>query len=319
MIMSKSKIGIVLLTAICLSYLMFLGWEDRASIFTAMTKISPAGVMLVLGLSLANYLIRFARWHWYLTHLGYHVPLPTGLRYYLAGFTFTVTPGKVGEAVRSIYLKRHGIPYAESLSAFFAERLSDVIAMILLSCLAAFQFPQYRILVGVIVLATLLFLLAIQQQSALTRLQTAVTGWTGTRVRKIIDQLFLLVISAARLLRVKMLFIGLVLGVVAWGAEGLAFYYILRFLHIDSSVGMAISIYSISLLLGALSFLPAGLGSTEAVMVILLVLTGAGHGSAIAATVICRVTTLWFAVVLGSAAMLGTPAIGSVRSANRDN
>src|SRR5713226_3126372 len=284
MIMNKSKIGVLLLAAVCLGYLIFLGWEDRADIFIAMTKISPLGVILVLGLSLANYLIRFGRWQWYLTHLGYQVPIPAGLQYYLAGFTFTVTPGKAGEAVRSIYLKRHGIPYARSLSAFFAERLSDVIAMLLLSCLVAFQFPQYRIPVSVVVPATL----------------------------------FLLVISAARLLRVKMLFIGLALGIIAWGAEGLAFYCILRFLDIDSPVWMAISIYSISLLLGALSFLPAGLGSTEAVMVILLVLIGASHGSAIAATVICRVTTLWFAVVLGSVVMLGTPAIGTVRSANRD-
>src|SRR5229473_3285683 len=238
MIMNKSKIGVLLLAAVCLGYLIFLGWEDRADIFIAMTKISPPGVILVLGLSLANYLIRFGRWQWYLTHLGYQVPIPAGLQYYLAGFTFTVTPGKAGEAVRSIYLKRHGIPYARSLSAFFAERLSDVIAMLLLSCLVAFQFPQYRIPVSVVVLATLLFLL---------------------------------VISAARLLRVKMLFIGLALGIIAWGAEGFAFYCILRFLDIDSPVWMAISIYSISLLLGALSFLPAGLGSTEAVMVILLV------------------------------------------------
>ncbi len=318
MIMNKSKIGVLLLAAVCLGYLIFLGWEDRADIFIAMTKISPPGVILVLGLSLANYLIRFGRWQWYLTHLGYQVPIPAGLQYYLAGFTFTVTPGKAGEAVRSIYLKRHGIPYARSLSAFFAERLSDVIAMLLLSCLVAFQFPQYRIPVSVVVPATLLFLLVIQQAPVLTRLQTTLTKWTGTGISKIIDQLFLLVISAARLLRVKMLFIGLALGIIAWGAEGLAFYCILRFLDIDSPVWMAISIYSISLLLGALSFLPAGLGSTEAVMVILLVLIGASHGSAIAATVICRVTTLWFAVVLGSVVMLGTPAIGTVRSANRD-
>ncbi len=319
MIRNKSKIGILVLAGIGLAYLAFLGWQDRENIVNAVTKISPQGLVLVLCLSLANYLVRFGRWQWYLTHLGYQLPVATGLQYYLAGFTFTVTPAKAGEAVRSIYLKRHGIPYGQSLSAFFAERLADVAAMILLSCLAAFQFPQYRILIGAIVLATLLFLLAIQQQPALVKLRGILLAraGAGTAINKIVDHLFTLIISAARLLRANLLFSGLMLGMIAWGAEGLGFYFILRFLHIDVSVWMAISIYSISVLLGALSFLPGGLGSTEAVMVILLILTGASHGGAIAATAICRLATLWFAVLLGGAVMLGMPAQNAARSISK--
>ena len=58
-------------------------------------------------------------------------------------------------------------------------------------------------------------------------------------------------------------------------------------------------IYAISVLAGAVSFIPGGLGSTEAVMGLLLVLVGAEPATAIAATIICRLATLWFAVVIG--------------------
>ena len=82
---------------------------------------ASGGIALILGLSLLNYCLRFVRWQLYLSRLGYDLPHGLSLRYYLAGFAFTTTPGKAGEAVRSLYLKRHGISYSQSLSALFAR------------------------------------------------------------------------------------------------------------------------------------------------------------------------------------------------------
>ena len=54
------------------------------------------------------------------------------------------------------------------------------------------------------------------------------------------------------------------------------------------------------MLVGGLSFLPGGLGSSEAVMITLLAVNGLPHSAAITATLICRLATLWFAVALGA-------------------
>ena len=89
------------------------------------------------------------------------------------------------------------------------------------------------------------------------------------------------------------------LGLIAWGAEGVAFFFILDALAVPTSAALAVGIYSISVLAGAISFIPGGLGSTEAVMVILLKLVGATTPTAVAATLICRLATLWFAVAIG--------------------
>jgi uncharacterized protein (TIRG00374 family) len=106
--------------------------------------------------------------------------------------------------------------------------------------------------------------------------------------------------SASVLLRSYPLYIGLILGLTSWAAEGVAFYIILVALDIPSPLGLAIGIYAVSILVGAISFLPGGLGSTEATMTLLLVLGGADTATAVAATLICRVATLWFAVILGA-------------------
>ena len=57
---------------------------------------------------------------------------------------------------------------------------------------------------------------------------------------------------------------------------------------------------------GALSFLPGGLGVTEAGMLALLgdLATGCSRSVSAAATFITRLCTLWFAVVVGLAALL---------------
>ena len=66
------------------------------------------------------------------------------------------------------------------------------------------------------------------------------------------------------------------------------------------------SVYALAMLAGALSFLPGGLGGAEAVMVAALTLKGVDQPSAVAATIIIRLATLWFAVALGLlATMLG--------------
>jgi glycosyltransferase 2 family protein len=66
-------------------------------------------------------------------------------------------------------------------------------------------------------------------------------------------------------------------------------------------------VYAVSLLAGALSFVPGGIGTTEGAMALLLAGLGAGTATVVAAPLISRLTTLWFAVSLGlvAAARLG--------------
>lgn len=91
--------------------------------------------------------------------------------------------------------------------------------------------------------------------------------------------------------------------VLAWGLEGLSLYLIADSLGIGISLATGIGIYAIAVLAGALSFLPGGLGGTEAVMGVLLIASGADSATAVAITLLCRIATLWFAVALGGVAV----------------
>ncbi len=272
---------------------------DVEAVGESLARLGVTGWSIVLGLSLVNYLLRFARWELYLRRLGTRIPTVTSLAYYLGGFAFTTTPGKAGEAVRSLYLKRHGMAWVDSLAAFFTERFVDLVAMVLLALVAALAFPQYQwpvLAVSALVIVLLPLVHANQVQAFVGRRFEALPS---ERLRTAGTRLIELLKSASTLLRSGPLYAGLALGIIAWGAEGVAFHVILEALAIETSIGLAIGIYSVSVLAGALSFIPGGLGSTEAVMVLLLKLVGADTPSAVAATLICRLATLWFAVVIG--------------------
>jgi uncharacterized protein (TIRG00374 family) len=291
---------------------LFTGAED---VLGAVSRVDARVWVLVLGLSLLNYSLRFCRWQWYIARLGHLIPPLRHLAYYAAGFAFTTTPGKVGEAIRSLYLRPHGVSYADSLAALFVERFLDLLAVLLLGLLSARLFADVwwpSICAAVLVAAALTAVVAPGPRSA-------VAAWLGrsrsSRVQRLGAQVHSMMRSSQALLGPRMLLVGVALGLVAWAAEGTGFYLILRDLDVEVSVSVALGVYAAGMLVGALSFIPGGLGSTEAAMVLMLTVLGMEVTSAIAATIICRVATLWFAVALGFGALAYAEA-GRERTVN---
>ncbi|WP_372611451.1 YbhN family protein [Halomonas sp.] len=293
-------LSIVVATAGYLAFSLWGGWEE---VVAAFVQIGLVGTLIALSLSLVNYGLRFGRWQLYLSQLGHAVAWPPSLRIYLSGFALTTTPGKAGEAFRGVLLKQHGVPFPATFAAFISERLSDLVAIVLLTLVGLAQYPQARGIVLAGVLGIVVVLVCLSSQTLLDKLH----DWASARQGK----LMALVAHASEMLggarrchRPGLLGIATVISVVAWGAEALAFYWMLGWLGADISLSFAIFVYALSMLAGALSFLPGGLGGAEAVMVSLLVLKGMTMPAAIAATVFIRLATLWFAVVIGLAALI---------------
>ena len=135
----------VLLSAV--GYLAFSLWGGWHDVVAAMVRVGFIGTAIALALSLVNYGVRFVRWEKYLDLLGHRVHTPESLRIYIAGFGLTILPGKAGEAIRSVFLKNHGITYPESLAAFFTEHFTNLIVMLLLAAAGLWIYPAAQPLV----------------------------------------------------------------------------------------------------------------------------------------------------------------------------
>ena len=275
---------------------LWAGWRD---VVAAVVQVGPWVLAGLLALSLVNYLLRFLRWARYLVLLDAPVPWRINLDAYFAGFALTTSPGKVGEMLRSVLLKPHGVPPAASVAAFFAERVSDLLAILVLAAVGLWAYAPARPIVGLALAAVVVALLLVQW----TALIAAIDRWAQARPQKwarLVVKLCEVVLHFRRCFSLPAMGMGLALGVVAWFAEGLGFWWLLLALDHPLPLSTAVFIYAFAMLVGALSFLPGGLGGSEAAMVALLSLNGFPEASAVSATLICRLATLWFAVGLGA-------------------
>lgn len=289
-------ISIMAAAALYLGAVIISGYEQA---WQAFTRPGWHGWLLILACSFISYLVRYARWQYYLRLAGWSLPHRQHFLYYLAGFALTTTPGKAGETIRSVLLHPHGVPYHTSLACFFSERLLDVLVIALLASLTLTAFAEhtlYVVLAGLLLLSILPILHSPLPLAALNSLQARLRHG---RLRRGLQHMLHLLDDARRFLALRTLYLGLALGTVAWTIQGLAFYYILQQAEFHTSLTLALGIYALSLLAGAASMLPGGLGSTELAMGLLLAAAGAEQHVVLSVPVISRLGTLWFAVLLG--------------------
>jgi len=281
-------------------------WADPDALAQAFMRLSLENWAVLLGLSLVNYLLRFFRWVAYLVRMGHRPPLGLHFLVYMGGFAFTATPGKAGEAVRAVYLKHLHVPYSASLAALFAERLQDMLVVLMLGALVLLSLPDYEFVFYAGGALTVVAVVALQSQALQRLFQRWWDAFSPQKLRPLGHHLFEMLDKSRQLMRGSVVVWGVALGLLAWGAEGWGFVLTVDWLGIptESSIGLFVGIYALSMLAGALSFLPGGLGSAEAAMGGMLVLLGVPLPVAVVATLICRLATLWFAIGLGLLAML---------------
>lgn len=272
------------------------GWDK---VMGGIANIGIKGIALSLSLTLIAVFFRFLRWNYFLHNLGYHIPFLSSLRIYISGFTLTTTPGKAGEALRSVFLGEYGVPYRTSFGALLAERLSDLLAVVLLSLGGLLAYPQAKIIVAICVVFIFLVLYVVQKDNWLRAIERFVNKKFKNQFAHIIEFAIETILAFRNCFTIHVFLIGAFFGCLAWATEGVILYYILQILKSHIPLYTAIFIHAFSLLIGALTFLPGGLGGAEATMYNLLLFNHVSSFIAVTATLILRLCTLWFCVFLG--------------------
>ncbi|MGB9738831.1 MAG: TIGR00374 family protein [Chloroflexus aggregans] len=263
---------------------------------------------LILIGTVINYWLRWLKWDYYLRYLklDHSIDHITSGLIFTAGLVMSVTPGKMGEVLKSFLLRqRNGTPISRSAPIVLAERLTDGIAMLLLMGLGLTLYPPARPLFVVLVVLTVAGVIVVQRQSlalAIIRLVAHLPfgRWIAPRLETIYT-------TTAQLLDWRILLVSTLLSVISWGFECLAFFFVLMGVGSEPSwllLLQATFIFAASTLLGLVSFLPGGLGASEVSSVgLLLALVGVSASAATTATIVIRFCTLWFGVLLGMIAL----------------
>jgi glycosyltransferase 2 family protein len=272
--------------------------SDYRSVAASLLSFPLITLFQVLLLVIVGWLIRGWRFYYYLGKLGYPVPLGYSIAAFLAGFALTGTPGKLGEAVKAVFLKKdYAVSGTRVVGIVMMERLMDLWGVLLLGSLSLMLFTEWR---GVFLICAVALIagggcLCMEKvySPLLDRLgRVPFLAWPCSKI--------LGILTAARdLMTPRIFFVGLLASAVAWGMESFSLYLILDGLGLPSTVLQANFAYCFSTLIGALSMLPGGIGGAEASMVGVLKLMGISYAEGLPAVILIRVCTLWLAVAVG--------------------
>jgi uncharacterized protein (TIRG00374 family) len=280
-------------------YLVLAMLSDFGELREALSGFNYALIPAILGLVLLSYVGRFFRWLYYLRVLKVSVPLGINAAIFAAGLSMTISPGKLGEILKSVFVRQSsGAPIARTAPAVVAERATDGTGMVAWGFLGAFSLgiPPWTMLAF---LAVAVFGIAVLRSERLSLLAERIL-----RKIPILDRLapHLRDFHGAsnELLGAGPLVVGTLISFCAWGFECLGVYLCAVGLGVDQPFLLVVFVFAVSSLLGVLSMLPGGIGAVEVGLAVQFVaLAELSRGTAGALTFVIRLATLWFATLIG--------------------
>ena len=278
-------------------YFILLVLTDLQVVLEVITAIPLITWISLISISIIASSFRFLRWHFLLKYQKLKVPAKFNFVVYFAGFTFITTPGSVGENIRAVFLKPLHVKYSQSFAAFLSERVLDVVVLCLVSAITVVNIPRYQEWSFIFVIAIVVTMLLIFTDFA----QSCIKIIPIKKLQNIITNLH---VTVKKLLQGKQFFYPFIATAIAWLLQAVALIIIVNSMGLNIGASLAIGIYCISILFGAISFVPGGIGTTEAAMTLMLINIGLDPAIAVAVSLVSRVTTLWVGVVIGVIMML---------------
>lgn len=296
--------------SLILGILVFAGiavYGDAREVSSAFSSFRRSLLLPSLALGAAALLIRGLRWHWFLHLVGGGIPPSRSAQIFAAGTAMTVTPGRVGEWVKSYYVEVLGGPAAARTSPIIlAERITDMLGLVLLAAsgLLVYRTAFWVVAISALIAGGLLFSLVHDPTAALVSRSIA----RLPVVRRVVPQVDEFYGAARLLLTPRTLVVGTALAFFSWVCEAAAFACVLWGVGAEPSwtlLFVATFIWPVASLAGGLFLTPGGLGVAEGGLTGLTqaLVTGLGRGPAAAAALLSRLVTLWLGVALGLLAM----------------
>ena len=243
--------------------------------------------------------VLFLRWNLLLKNSAIDIPLKDNFIIFISGFALGVTPGKVGELIKAELLKnKFNIPRSKTAPLVIVERFYDFFAIAIISLfgILVFEYSIYIftiLAVGIIIFLTItssekLFLKFLQKIEKIKFLRNFSSE---------LPKSFTIIQKSTR---GKILPLSIILSVIFWILDSIIAYLTLLSFGIDIiDYFVLMSIYTSSIILGVISFLPLGIGVVEGSLVGFLSLNGIEFPLATAIVVFIRFFTRWIGVMAG--------------------
>ena len=310
-----NRIYIVIIATIIL-YFIFLVISDLGEVYAQLNKMDISYLPIILLLIPLCWIVLFTRWNLLLKNSNVHVPVKDNLKIYLSGFALSITPGKVGELIKSQLLKnKFGIPREKTAPIVLVEQLYNIIGIIGVSILGLwyFEFGAHIILIAASLLVIILILISSKRlfEKFLTLL---------SRI-KFLSQYTSAFSNSYDVLRKStrgwVVIYASALSIAFWLVESVIAYFVLLSFGVNHIEFLSvITTYTSSIILGVASFLPLGIGVVEGSLAGFFTLQGVDVSIALTLVIFIRIFTRWIAVSVGFIALRMSGILSSTNTKN---
>jgi len=283
--------------------IIFVGlalYSDVDQFSKTISEINYAFIPLVLIIMTAHLLLLGVRFHKLIRGLEISISLRKSISIYLAGLSLVVTPLGVGQIIKSHIIKKEsGEAISKTAPVILIEKWNELISVIIiLAFLVFFESlfeTQIIIIIGIVIIVILFGVMRTQflfvffekliQKIRFLKNFGEILENSQETLRKLTTK--------------KMILEGILLTTPAKFLEAIAVFLAFQALNIDFNFLISTQIFFTAIVSGIISFIPGGLGVTEASMLGLITKYGGDFSIAATAVIFVRLATIWYATILG--------------------
>ena len=293
-----SKIIVIVMISVVI-YTSLIIYSDLIKISNESLSFQVEYAPLIISSLTFSFFMAILRWHIFLKKSEIIIPKRSTVLIFMAGFSLSIIPGKVGELIKSELLKiKYEIPRKNSVPIIFAEQLYSAIGLIIISCFGIYYFDlsvYVVILFAVIIVAIFTLLLSKKLFIKSSKIFCKIKFLNN--FLKDMSESYVVI---RQLFSYKVLIPSLTLSILFWVFQGISVYLILLSFGINLfDFVTLLTVYTSSIMLGVISFLPLGIGVVEGSLVGFMSYQGLEISSALTLVVIIRLIVQWLPITVG--------------------
>ena len=297
-------------------YSILLSFSDLELISDQLANFKIEFLLPILTLVTLSWFILFARWQILLKNCGITIPLKSSFGIYISGFSLSFIPGEAGEFLKVQLLKnKFNIPRSKTSPIIITEMLYNAIGLLVLSITSIWFFELTIYIFVIFSIILVFFFYLINNKKYFLKVINIFTKIKF--LKKYTESMTESLDTIKNLTKGRILFYSVILSALFWLVECVAIHLLLLSFGINSiELLSVIPMYTGSIILGVVSFLPFGLGVFEGSLAGFLSLRGIDISISLTIVIIARIITRWYMVFVGLITLKITHGLRSFSSEN---
>ncbi len=281
-------------------YAVFVGYSDFNKVSENISNFKFEFLPIILLLAFTSFFITGIRQRLLLENIGVNISFKENILLFFSGLSMIITPAGAGQLIKSYYLKKkYGVKQAKTFPLVFVERFLDVMAIISIIIFLSVYTQVNEIIIMALIFGILIIFVYV----------TLRNKFLFNKLLSLLKKLpFLSKFSSSLsesyagfhdMTSGKTIVTSWIISIFAFSLDALATYLVFIAFNVD--LGFAFSVLSVysSILYGALSLIPGGVGLTELNVVRLLSDAGVETSLSTSIIIMIRISTIWFATAIG--------------------